>query len=184
MKFGDRLLQRWRIGKADRWIRPNSRLLDIGCDDGAIFVQLEQKLAPSIGVDPGIENDRKVGKGQLIRGLFPEALPDDSPFDAVTMLAVLEHIPKDSQEQMARDIARFLKPGGRLIITVPSPLVDHVLVVLRFLRIVDASTLDEHFGYRPSQTPQLFGSAGLHLLKAGRFQLGLNHLFVFEKPAA
>jgi hypothetical protein len=99
------------------------------------------------------------------------------------MLAVLEHVPREVQPVLARDIHTWLRPGGRLIITVPSPMVDRILDVLRALRLVDGMSLEQHFGFDPSETPQVFGGAGLTLVAHETFQLGLNHLFVFERPS-
>jgi len=42
-------------------------------------------------------------------------------------------------------------------------------------------SLHEHHGFNPADVPSLFGGAGLTLVKARTFQLGLNHLFVFKK---
>ena len=79
--------------------------------------------------------------------------------------------------------ARFLKPGGRLIITVPAAAVDHILAVLKFLRLIDGMSLEEHHGYDVRQTPEIFsvGSTSELLCAQKRFQLGLNNLFVFER---
>jgi SAM-dependent methyltransferase len=152
--------------------------------DGAIFEQLGAKISGGVGIDPGIKNNRCVVNGKLIRGWFPHDLPDDSQFDAITMLAVLEHIPLADQSRLARDVARFLKPGGRLIVTVPSPAVDRILAMLKFMRLVDGMALEEHYGFQPQQTPQVFSNAGLQLLRRIRFQFGLNNLFVFENNRA
>src|SRR5262249_5180958 len=106
-----------------------------------------------------------------------------APFDAITMLAVMEHIPLDQQAPLAQGCFRYLRPGGRLILTVPSALVDPILNVLRALRLIHGMSLEEHYGFDASQTPAIFRAAGLELVTARKFQLGLNNLFVFEKPA-
>ncbi len=181
MKFGDRVLQRWRIAKAAPWIKRNGRLLDVGCADGAIFQQLAGRIAGGVGIDPDVAKLEQIGKGLLVPGFFPENLPDSQPFDAITMLAVLEHIPQTGQAKLANDCFQYLIPGGRLIITVPSPFVDNILSVLKTLRIVDGMSLEEHYGFKPAGTRPIFENAQLRLIAHRRFQLGLNHLFVFEK---
>jgi hypothetical protein len=70
-----------------------------------------------------------------------------------------------------------------LIITVPSPRVDDILKVMKAVRLIDGMSLEQHYGYDITQTPALFCSAGFTLLKAKKFQFGLNNLFAFEKPA-
>lgn len=184
MKFGDRLLQSWRISQAARWISPGSRVLDIGCADGVLFRLLGGKISEGIGVDPDLARECRDGPLMLLRGTFPQALPNDTAFDAITMLAVLEHVPHAQQAILAEDCARYLKPGGRLIITVPSAAVDHILTLLMKLRLVDGMSVEEHWGFRPEETPRIFSRGGLRLLEHSRFQLGLNNLFVFEKSQA
>jgi hypothetical protein len=44
--------------------------------------------------------------------------------------------------------------------------------------------LEQHYGYQPGQTGTLFAVGGLELVRAHKFQLGLNNLFVFRKTAA
>lgn len=116
--------------------------------------------------------------------LFPGSFPDDLPadvgtFDAITMLAVLEHIPLERQAALAESCRRFLRDRGRLVISVPSALVDPILDGLKGLRLIDGMSLEEHFGFEVDSTPRIFGQ--FHLLKRERFQLGLNNLFVFER---
>jgi len=97
------------------------------------------------------------------------------------MLAVLEHFPPAQYGELRRGCVKFLKPGGRLIITVPSPAVDHILSMLKFLRLIDGMSLEEHHGYDVNQTPAIFPAEDFRLLKRATFQLGLNNLFVFER---
>ena len=108
-------------------------------------------------------------------------MPEVSPFDAITMLAVLEHIPDSEYMSLREGCVRFLKPGGHLIITVPSPLVDHILKVLKVFRLIDGMSLEEHHGYEVGQTASIFPPPAFRLVCRKHFQLGLNNLFVFQR---
>ena len=141
-------------------------------------------LEHSVGIDPDLTEPERIGSNRLLPGLFPHALPDVEPFDVITMLAVLEHVVPEHQAPSAIQCHAFLVPGGHLLITVPSPAVDHVLEFLRRLRLVHAKTLDQHYGYEVEMTPEIFGAAGLELVRRNSFQLGLNNFFVFREPLA
>jgi SAM-dependent methyltransferase len=182
MKPFDRVLERWRIRVVARYLFHRDRLLDIGCGNGEIFRQLRW-LGPSVGVDPALtgENMPTIPNTRFFSGMFPEVLPEPMTFDAITLLAVLEHLPPDTQTMLARDCAAHLKPGGRLILTIPSPFTDYVLWVLTTLRIMHGTSLHQHYGFDIRKTPQVFEPHGFRLLAHKRFQLGLNNLFVFER---
>jgi 2-polyprenyl-3-methyl-5-hydroxy-6-metoxy-1,4-benzoquinol methylase len=186
MKSTDRLLQRWRIAKVAKEIRPGARVLDIGSADGALFTKLGGRIGPgSLGVDPTLRRLHVVNGCRLLPGTFPEAIPPGTePFDVVTMLAVLEHFPPEAYEALRTGCEQFLKPGGKLLITVPSPQVDKILALLQFLRLVDGMSLEEHHGYDVSITPDLFPPPTFKLVRRKTFQLGLNNLFVFERTEA
>jgi SAM-dependent methyltransferase len=116
-----------------------------------------------------------------LRQPFAEPLAfTDASFDTVIMLATFEHI--RDREPLCRECCRLLRPGGRVIVTVPSPWVDAILAMLCCLRLADGMSLEEHHGFDPQTTPELFLRAGFVLEHRHRFQLGLNHLFVFRKP--
>jgi hypothetical protein len=97
------------------------------------------------------------------------------------MLATLEHI--RDKDSLAGECFRLLRPDGRVIITVPSHLVDAIVHVLCVLRLADGMSLEEHHGYNPGQTPEIFARHGFVLEFRRRFQLGLNHLYVLRKPS-
>jgi SAM-dependent methyltransferase len=184
MKAIDRLVQRWRIAKAAPWIAPGSRVLDIGCADGALFRQLHDRIREGVGVDAELHERLVQGPYELRPGMFPDALTGNQRFDAITLLAVLEHVPPPQQAPFARACAEWLAPGGHLIVTVPGPLVDPILDVLLFLRVIHGMALEQHYGFEPAHTPGIFEPHGFALVHASRFELGLNHLFVFRRQPA
>jgi SAM-dependent methyltransferase len=134
-----------------------------------------------VGIDPDLHRSVEMDHCKLISGQFPQNLPEAGPFDAITMLAVLEHIPSEQQPRWATECARLLKPGGYLVITTPSPVVDRILALLKFIRLIDGMSLEEHYGFDPHCIPSFFSVGKMKLVKASRFQLGFNNLFVFRK---
>jgi SAM-dependent methyltransferase len=180
----DRLLQDWRIGKAVRWVPLGARVLDVGCHDGALFRHLGPALREGIGLDPALVGPISGDRYELRPGAFPDDAPDEpGSFDAITMLAVLEHVPPSEQPALAAAVERLLTPGGRLILSVPSPRVDTILHALTSIRALDGMEADQHYGFEPDDVEPLMLAAGLTLVRHTTFQLRLNHLFVFERPS-
>ncbi len=167
--------------KAQPYVFNGARVLDIGCSDGALFRKLRSQIGAGVGIDPGLETSRDLGRYRLIAGKFPQDLPNSEPFDVITMLAILEHLPEAEMSKLADDVARFLRPGGQLIVTVPSPRADRILSALKFLRVIDGMQLDQHSGLDPRKVPSIFSHRDLMLVKVERFQVGLNNLYVFKK---
>jgi SAM-dependent methyltransferase len=180
MRFLDRVLQSWRARMARRWIPQGACVLDIGCHQGEFLASLDDRIGPSIGYDPlaVAEGGRNY---RLIRDVFraPAPFPDDS-FDAIIMLATLEHIP--DKEPLAGECFRLLRPGGRAIATVPAHAVNGIIHGLCKVGLADGMSLEEHHGFDPRSTPEVFSRHGFALEIWRRFQLGLNHLFVLCKP--
>jgi len=123
MKALDRLLQRWRIAVAAPWMPSGARVLDVGCADGALFDLLRGRIAGGVGIDPDAPTTRTREGIRLVRGLFPADAPDER-FDAITMLAVVEHLPASAHAAVGRTAARLLGAGGRLGV-VTDAVVDH-----------------------------------------------------------
>lgn len=184
MTLLDRGLQRWRIARARPFIPRGARLLDVGCHDAVLFRRLGSRLRGGVGIDPLAPPAAGLANGfQVVRGMFPADLPPGELFDAVTCLAVLEHVPRSGQRDFLVACADRLMAGGVLVLTVPALAVDSILRWLRRLRLVDGMSLDQHHGYAPAETIPLAQAAGFVLVVHRRFQLGLNNLFVFRKPA-
>ncbi len=158
-------------------------MLDIGCHDGHLFRSLGPALRSGVGMDADLVGQLEGERYRLFPGHFPEDLPADvGPFDAVTMLAVFEHIPSDAQVAVVAACWNMLKPGGIVVITVPSPLVDPVLDVMIKLRVIDGMEADQHHGFVPRDLEPIFVSQGFLPTLNQRFQMGLNNLVTFTKP--
>jgi SAM-dependent methyltransferase len=180
IKQGDSILQSWRIRKAAPFIPPSAHVLDIGCSDGALFRALGDRIASGVGIDTApVPPDR--GTFRFIQGYAPAALPEGDRYDAITLLAVLEHIPPAPQRDLSAACFALLQPRGRVVCTVPSPQVDSLIHLGQRLRILDGMAEHEHYGFKPGDTIGLFAGSGFRLLRHQRFQLGLNHLFVFAR---
>ena len=184
MKAIDRFLQRRRIAVAMGWIPSGSRVLDVGSSDGELFAAGARagRITSGLGIDP-VPATAWVGEPFTFRrGTFPDAVEvDDGTFDVITMLAVFEHVPASAHPGWSRACHDLLRPGGRVIVTVPAAAVDPILDVLHTLRLIDGMALEEHHGFHAGDTPGAFGSERFALTRRRRFQLGLNNLFVLER---
>lgn len=182
MKLLDRVIQYWRIRVATPYLRSSLRLLDVGCGDGTLFRCLRGSVREGVGIDPSLTEVLEIPRVELFSNRFPDGLPEMPPFDGIAMLAVFEHVPTEEQSHWVEACHGLLKPGGVTVLTVPSTRVDFILKVLRFLRLVDGIALEEHHGFKPEKTPELFEAGGFELKLHEKFQLRLNNLFVFKKP--
>lgn len=182
MKALDKFLRAWRTRVAlSQAPATMHAVLDVGCGDGYLLRRLP--AARRDGLDPTLDADLDTAGMRLRQGWFPADLARlgmAGPYDAIFSLAVFEHL-SDADLAAARAcLPDLLKPGGRLIVSVPHPFVDRILDVLMFLRLIDGQAVHEHHGFDPAELTAL-ASDGLRLARKSTFQLGLNNLFVFEK---
>lgn len=90
------------------------RILDLGCGDGTLTVQIAARGASVVGVDASADMIAAArAKGVDARQERAEQLPFEREFDAVFTNAVL-HWVRDA-DAVARGVARALKPGGRFV---------------------------------------------------------------------
>jgi 2-polyprenyl-3-methyl-5-hydroxy-6-metoxy-1,4-benzoquinol methylase len=178
----DRLLQSWRIWMAARFIPQQAVVADIGSWDGTLFTTLKNKQLSGFAIDPLIETNKQVLGINYIQGFFPQEVTlDADSVDVVALLAVMEHIPLHEQPAFALACYQCLKPNGKVIMTIPSPMVDKILQVLKKWKLVKGMETGQHYGLKPEQTFEIFKKAGFKPVFKGAFQAGLNNLFVLSK---
>ncbi|MBA3676053.1 MAG: class I SAM-dependent methyltransferase [Sphingosinicella sp.] len=99
----------------------DARILEIGCGTGHNMLMLRRFGAvDAIEIDPAA---RALASQRLGKPVGDAPLPklpgvEDGAYDLVAILDVLEHVGPD--REALESIARKLKPGGRILITVPA----------------------------------------------------------------
>jgi len=106
----------------DQYLKPDDRVLDIGCGNGRLAAYLADKKINYIGIDNS-EELIAIAKTTFPNFIFKVAdattLPfSDNEFNAVFIIATLHHIPsKEQRNNVIKEAYRVLKPGGHLIMT-------------------------------------------------------------------
>lgn len=118
---------KWEFTCAAADIRASGakRILDVGCGSGIFlnFLRASIPAAELFGFDLNNEllcqlADRGFGVLPTNSENFQDAMVGQAPFDAISMLQVLEHA--GDPVQFLQNFVRLLRPGGLLIVTTPN----------------------------------------------------------------
>ena len=115
------------LALAAPWLRPDARVLEIGCGAGLILREMAPRVARAVGLDPSESTQERnrawaagpgFGNVELCTGFAHEI--DDLPaaaFDLVLMASTVQFFPgPEYLERVVEKALRRLAPGGALLI--------------------------------------------------------------------
>ncbi len=125
----------FRVSSILEQIRPGDRVLDAGCCEGFVALEMSKKVGSRgrvlcVDVDKGyLASARRNAKRAGAKNV--DFLQSDlasfrtlRKFDKIVCSEVLEHVARP--EKIVSALSNCLKPGGRLIVTIPNEIVLRV----------------------------------------------------------
>ena len=108
-----------RVNLFLREVRPgkNEKILEIGCNDGVLFRQMERLAGECHGIDVNEDIIRRANHPRMQVMSATELKFPDAAFDKIYSSHVIEHIP--DLETVFREVFRVLRPGGRFFALFP-----------------------------------------------------------------
>ena len=180
-----RSVQRARLAAALPHVPAGARLLDLGCG----LTDLPARFPSYVGCDRNpvvlAEMRRRhpaasFASWDVDADAPPPEVSAGAPYDAVLMLAILEHLPSPARA-LAR-AADLLAPRGRLLATTPHPLGRLPLEAGARLGLLSRHADEEHETLLDrAGLERAAEAAGLAVASYGRFLLGLNQLAVLVR---
>jgi SAM-dependent methyltransferase len=176
-----RAVKSFRIRQTLREIRDARAILDLGCG----LCELTAKVNSNVDYT-GVERDPYLYERAL--RLFPRrrflradiedpAFDPGSRYDVILLVAVWEHL-RRPLEFLDR-AAEWIEPGGRLVMTTPSPAAHRILDAGAALRLLSTHADEEH--ERLWSIPEIADAAaqrGWRVAASRRFLGGLNQMVV------
>lgn len=108
-------------------LQPGEKVLDVGCGTGTLAIEIQKRVGSTgrvYGIDPGTKQITRARNKAARLGLpidfqsgVIERIPfPDGAFDVVVNTIMMHHLGDGLKRQGLAEIARVLKPDGRLVI--------------------------------------------------------------------
>jgi ubiquinone/menaquinone biosynthesis C-methylase UbiE len=151
-------------------LHPGEAVLDVGCGTGTLALEAKRHVGQAgrvAGVDPSQEQIARAHAKAARRHLpidfqigVIEQLPfPDQTFDVVFSTLMMHHLPASLKRQGLAEIARVLKPGGRLVIADFTRKQDRAGQAARFhaggSSLHDLTTLVSDAGFSQLETEEM-----------------------------
>jgi SAM-dependent methyltransferase len=179
-----RLVKEFRLRQAVPELLGAASILDLGCG----LCEIVPRLDPAVEY-LGVERDvwmfdraraRFPGRRFLRADIEETSFDPGGTFERVLLLAVWEHL-RDPAEFFGR-AGRWLAPGGRMILTTPSPLAHRVIEGGAAIGLLSSMATEEHERLWTAEEIEALGArTGWTPVRARRFLLGLNQLVVLAR---
>lgn len=169
LRGGERRLRRRILGLAG--VKPGESVLDVGCGTGTLAILARQAVGPAgsvRGVDASPEMVARARAKAASAGVdarFENAPAQELPFAQATFdlalgTMMLHHLGRAGRRQLAAELRRVVKPGGRVLI------VDFAGPAAR------SGRLSGHFTHRhghvdPAEVVSLLADAGFGPVETG-----------------
>ncbi len=146
-------------------VNSRRRLLDIGCSTGAFLTVARERQWDTTGVEVG-EASANYARTQLGLNVINGSLFDfDGPpesFDLIAFLEVIEHL--EDPRRALRRIARWLAPGGILVLSTPN--FDSLFRRLFGIRWWVVNCEDEHIQlFTPATLVEMLEAEGMAVVE-------------------
>lgn len=184
-KWGLSSTQAERFEYAAREVR--GRCLDVGCGKHNLFVK-KYLGGNGVGVDVFLYDG--LTEENILKNPSRYPFPDAS-FDSVTFVASLNHVPRDYRAIELAESRRCLRPGGNIIVTMPTPfagILIHKIVASYDYVFGTNYDVDSVRGMHEDEDYYLADTEIIERLKAAGFsnitkkyfwtQWGMNHAFI------
>lgn len=180
----DKFIAAYRLFRVNKYIEKGDMVLDFGCGARSYLLEFNQdKIKKGVGLDYDVEN-QKFNKIEYLTFKFKDRLVFDKEyFDKIFLLAVLEHIESKQVKALFREFKRILKPGGKIVLTTPTPKSKSVLEWLAFrLKLISEKEIKDHKKYYSKKDIlEIAKNLNLKVTIYRLFQCGLNSYAVLEK---
>jgi SAM-dependent methyltransferase len=159
----------------------NGRILDIGCGTYPYFLahtSFAEKFAiDQLPLPSHTASELKIESFTLDLEVEPRLPFESNFFEAVTLLAVVEHLDPSLMAILFKEVYRVLKPNGKVVLTTPAAWSDGLLKFMARINLVSAEEIHEHaYAYTLPLLGWYFGQAGFEMTKVkfGYFEFALN----------